>query len=360
MLKPYRPIVLLCLCLLLIIPPQAPVKAAEEPSLEQARDLLQKSLTITEMDREIERLTEQEKRIEAQLLQTEANMARQQVNMEQARDQAGKVLRAYYMGERNDIWTLLLRTDSFSDAIAVYQYLTMIFVNDRKRLTAYSDSYQRLEEMREELIAYDEELKQIKEAFIIQRDQRLALQQEMDEGLANNPEATEVFKQMVDLTTAWKDKGLPLFRKYFEAISNEMQSISELLADDNRNQYLNGLTFQISDQELIRFFRSRNPLFNNLEFSFQDGYFMAEGQEDDVEVTIKGQYVLEMHEASLLRFYVEELTFNGFVLPESTNRSLEEEFPLGFSPESIVGFLQASEISTEDGMLTLKLKLKLR
>lgn len=360
MFKPFRSMMLLCLCLVLSAYTWAPARANEQQTLDQSRDLLQKSLTITELDREIERLTEQEKRIADQLLQTEAGMEEKQIQMEQAREHAGKVLRAYYMGERNDWWTLLLQTESLGDAIAVYQYLTMIFVNDRKRLTAYADSYQQLNELKEELTAHDEELKEIKEQFINQREQRLALQQEVDEGLANNPEAAEVFKQMIDLTTAWQEKGLPLFRKYFQAISSEMPSISELLTGDSRSQYMSGLTFQISDQDLISFFRSRNPLFNNLEFSFQDGYFIAEGQEDDVEVTIKGQYVLEMHEVSLLRFYVEELTFNGFVLPDSTNRSLEEEFPLGFSPENIVAFLQASEVSTENGMLTLKLKLKLR
>lgn len=360
MVKPYRTILLLGICLLLVSSSLLPVVAEEQPALEHTRELLQKSLTIVELDREIERLSEQEVHLTAQIHKTDADIAEQEIKMAKARDNAGRVLRAYYMGERNQIWSLLLHTDSFSDAIAVYQYLNMIFVNDRKRLAAYSDSHEKLKALREQLVAADNELKEIKAEFIAQRDNRIALQQQVDEELASSPEATEVFKQMVDLTTAWKDKGLPVFRDYFQAISTEMKSISELLAGDNRSKYMNGLTFQISDQDLITFFRGKNPLFDNIDFSFQDGAFSASGSEEDVEVTIKGRYIIEHQEVSLLRFQVDELTFNGFVLPESTNRSLEEEFPLGFSPESIISFVQASEVSTEDGMLTIKLKLKLR
>ncbi|GIP36374.1 hypothetical protein [Paenibacillus sp. J2TS4] len=360
MAKLIRKSFLVCLCLIVCLYGTPFILAEAEPSLDETRQLLQKSLTVYEIDREIARLTEREAEIGKQIASAEQNILREQERVDQTREHAGKILRAYYMGQRDNLWLLMFSAGSFSDAIAVYEYLSMILDNDKRKLDAYRDSYQQLQATYNQLLETEAELKEVKAEFLLQRERLLALQQELDEQLAASEEAAEVFKQMVDLTAAWKDKGLPVFRTYFQAIADEMNDISDLFNNGGTNKYLNGLTFQISDQELIDYFRNKNPLFDNIEFAFEDGVFTASGKEDDVEVSIQGKYIIQQKPKNHLLFRVEQLTFNGFVLPDTTNRALEQEFPLGFSPESFVPFINAYEVTTEDGLLTLKLKLKLK
>lgn len=359
MAKLIRNSLLVGICLILCLSGPPFLLAESEPSLDEIKQLLQKSLTIYEIDREIARLTGREAEIAKRITETEKEIGAEQERLVRTREHAGKILRAYYMGERDNLWMLMFNADSFSDAISIYQYLNMILENDKRKLNAYSDSYQQLKRTRDQLKEDEIELKRVKEEFIRQRERVLALQQEVDDQLAASEEAAEVFQQMVDLTTAWQEKGLPVFRTYFQAIADEMNDISDLFNNGGTNKYLNGLTFQISDQELIDYFREKNPLFENIDFSFEDGLFTADGKEDDVEVSIQGRYIIKNKPKNRLQFRVEQLTFNGFVLPDTTNRALEEEFPLGFSPETFVPFIHASEVTTDKGMFTLKLKLKL-
>lgn len=56
-------------------------------------------------------------------------------------------------------------------------------------------------------------------------------------------------------------------------------------------------------------------------------------------------------------FHVDDVVFNGLKLPDTTRQALEEEFDLGFYPSRIVSFLQATEVSSTEGMLHVKLSL---
>ncbi|GIP39655.1 hypothetical protein J31TS4_29350 [Paenibacillus sp. J31TS4] len=359
MAKPFRNALVLLLCLLLSVGRPVPASAAE-PTLEETRKLLEKGLTIYELEQEITRLTEKETRLEAKLAETERTIRENEQKLVEVREHAGHVLRAYYMGDRDSVWMLLFSVKSLSDAIFVLESLTLIVENDQRALNAYADSYKKLKDQKESLLTDSHELQQVKTAFVRERDRVVALQEEVNRAAQASPEAQEVFKQIVDLTTQWRDKGLPVFRSYFQAMATEMENISELLGGSGGNRYLNGLTFQISDTDLIAFFRSKNPLFDNVTFSFQGGSFRITGNEKDVAVSIKGHYVLKEAPANRLTFRIEELVFNGFPLPDTTIRAMEEDFPLGISPDKVVPFVQASEVSTDNGLLTLKMKLKLK
>jgi hypothetical protein len=56
-------------------------------------------------------------------------------------------------------------------------------------------------------------------------------------------------------------------------------------------------------------------------------------------------------------FHVDHVVFNGLELPDTTRQALEEDFDLGFYPQKIVSFLHATEVSSADGILHVKLSL---
>ncbi|RAV19773.1 coiled-coil domain-containing protein [Paenibacillus contaminans] len=333
-----------------------------EPSLEETRKLLQKSLTIYEIDQEIARLTHQEETIAAQISDTSEQIGKQDSKVEQTREHAGKVLRAYYMGERDSLWMLMFSAKSFSDAISVYEYLSMIVDNDHKSLTSYQEAYSKLKTLRGELETTQTELRKVKDEFLAQREKAVALQKELDEQIAAVPaaEMQTIRDQLADFTKEWQEKGVPLFRTYLQAISEAMQSLPELLTGDNAAKYLKGTTFQISDTELTEFFRSKNQLFNNLTFRFENGSFVVNGVEKDIEVGLKGHYTVENDPVNKLQFHVSELTYNGFTLPETSNRALEQEFDLGFTPSKYVKQIQVTDVTTNDGKFTISLKISLK
>jgi hypothetical protein len=334
--------------------------AYADGELDDIKALLQKSLSIYEIDQEISRLTVKEGQIAAQITQTGKEITVQEEKVEQTRNRVGKVLRAYYMGERESVWMLVFSANSFSDALYIYEYLTMIFQNDQMILKTYKQSYEELKHVNQQLERTQAELRDVKSRFIAQRERVLQLQREVDVQINKHPETKAVLLTKIEaITNSWKEQGIPLFKKYFGAISKAMQNLPELLGGDNKGKYLNGLTFQISDTDLNAFFRSKNPIFNNMSFRFTDGQFTAEGKENGVAVSIIGRYTVE-ESPNRLQFHVDRLIFNDFVLPDTTNKDFEKQFDLGFQPQSYVAFLQAKDVSTVDGKLTINLQVVLK
>lgn len=336
-----------------------------DSALEETKQLLQKSLTLYEIDQEIARLSVQEEKIGQEIRSTEERLDLQQKEVASTREHAGKVLRAYYMGDRDHIWMLLFSAKSITDALSVYEYLNMILQNDQRSLTAYADSYRSLQGTLHDLESTQAELQEVKGSFIAQREKVAALQKEIDAQLQNNPEADDLVREMDRFTKEWQEKGIPLFRSYLSAISTAMQSLPELLTGDQGSKFIKNanlaqksMEFEIGDTELNEFFRSKNPLFANMSFRFEDGSFIASGKENGVEVSIAGRYTVENDPANKLQFHVEKLTFNGYILPETSNRALEQEFDLGFTPGTYVKGLNVTEVTLKSGKLNLKLKLK--
>lgn len=356
--------VVIALCVSL--PALGGTQGSADPTLEETRLLLQKGLNLAELDQEIVRLSGQESRLEEQIIATEGMIASNIEQVAETREHAGKILRAYYMGERVSIWTLLLSSRSMSDAIAIYEYFNMIVENDHRILNSYSESFQSLTQAKAALEAEQKALAEVKEAFLAEREKALAMEQEIEEALAASAHAEALRAELEQFTTEWKETGVPLLRKYLSSISEAMQSLPELLTGSNADKYIKDMNlakrtmrFEISDEDLTSFFRSKNSLFENLSFRFEDNSFQAFGIENQVEISIKGRYVVENTAGNKLQFYVDQLTYKGFVLPDSSNRALEQEFDLGFQPSRYMNGIEATEVTMEEGLLSLGFKLNL-
>lgn len=349
------------LCLSLFLAGAVPGSA--EPTLEETRALLQKGLNLAELDQEIARLSAQDSKLAVQIAETEQSIASNQENVEKTREHAGKVLRAYYMGERVNIWMLVLSARSMSDAISVYEYFNLLVQNDHRTLNAYADSYNGLLAARELLQKERQELAEVKASFIAQREKAATIAQEIEAVIATSPDGENLRQELDRFTVEWKEKGVPMFRKYLSSISDAMQSLPELLTGKNASYYIKDIDFKtgsmvfaMSDEDLTSFFRSKNPLFSNISFRFENDELFASGREDDVDVSIRGHYTIENKTVNKLQFHVDELTYSGFVLPETSNRSLEEEFDLGFTPSLFLKGISVTEVSMKNSVLRLKIK----
>ncbi|MNC37901.1 hypothetical protein D3C75_864860 [compost metagenome] len=196
-----------------------------------------------------------------------------------------------------------------------------------------------------------------------QREKAVTIAQEIEAVIATSPDGAALRQELDRFTVEWKEKGVPMFRKYLASISEAMQSLPELLTGKNAGTYIKdidfktgSMVFEISDTGLTDFFRSKNPLFNNISFKFENDKLYASGREDGVDVSIQGHYTIENKDVNKLQFHVDELTYSSFVLPETSNRSLEEEFDLGFTPGLFLKGISVTEVSMKTGILRLKIK----
>lgn len=170
-----------------------------ELTIEETRKLLQESLTISEIDREISRLSQEEQKISEQIIETEKSIVNQQQLVDKSRIHAGKVLRSFYMGERDGLWLLMLNSKSFSDALIVYQYLHAIVENDQRALQKHRKAFQELKDLNLSLALTQSELRVLKAQFIAQRIRVVQLQEQLDSKLAVLDNKEEVLAQIDEL-----------------------------------------------------------------------------------------------------------------------------------------------------------------
>jgi hypothetical protein len=363
-----RKCTILYLCFFLYVYSSA--QALADPTLDETKELLKKSLTIVQLDQEIGRLSLQDTAVSQQIETTQMDLVEQDQQVTDTREHAGKVLRAYYMGERESIWTLLFTAKSFADAIALYDYLSMIISNDHMLLDNYSNALTDLKTLQVQLVQTQTKLREVKAAFIAQRDRNIALQKEVDAKIQQIPkeEAKIILVKIEDLKATFKLKVVPLFEKYFKGISEVMPIFVNYALKEERNKYIKGTTFVVSDQDLTQFFRSQNQLFENLTFQFKDGQYSVVGKDGDIQASIKGHYTVEEN-PNRLQFHVDELGYNDHlkeagstenILDETTRHYMEDRFDLSLSVvKHSQGLLQAVEVTTENGLLTLKMRVTL-
>lgn len=336
---------------------------------DETKQLLQKGLNVYEIDQELARIAQEQEKLVQRLEMVEQQIQQQQHLSVHTKKHAGQVLRAYYMGDRESLWMLMFSVKSFKEALAMFEYLQMILGNDHRTLKAHMENEQRLKELTASLRASQSELQHAKDRYTAQRTEQVRLQQQIDTELAMQTEAAAVLKQMTQLTIQWQDKGIPLFKTYFTALAQAMKNVPELINSDkgdgkSNHLVMNGFqyTFQITDQELNAFLRSKDPLFQNMTFRFTDSDVTAVGKHDQMEVEIQGSYEIATKESvkgKYIRFRMNRLRFNGFDLPKTTIEAMEKEFDLGIYPQSIASLLQVTEVKLQQGKLSIMLKLAL-
>lgn len=328
-------------------------------SIDDHHQLLEKGLTIYEIDQELLRIADREAQVALEIKEATIKLQEEEEIVQDKRERAGKIIRAYYSGERSNLLRVILFIDNFSDAWTVIEYLQVIFANDQYILQTYLDSYRELKQSIAALKEIEVQLQEIKQLYLDQRNRLVQLQEELDAQLAELPDKEEVLSEIEQLTLRWEQHGLPLFQQYFSSLSEAMQQLPEILSEYEGMLTAKGLqwTFTMTDEQLNSFLRNKNEQFHQLTFKFEEDRIIAVGEADDTTIQIGGQYVVLDEPVNHIGFILDELQYDGYYLPDTTQQQFTEQFDLGFYPQNIIPFVVASDVVVEEGKLIVQLRL---
>ncbi|RAP76930.1 hypothetical protein DL346_15070 [Paenibacillus montanisoli] len=330
------------------------------PEDEEVRRMLEKSLSVVEIDKEIVRVQQQKQTVAEQLQVSQDKLKEQEQAIEKKREDAGKVLRAYYTGER-DIWlTALLSVDNLSELLTLLDYFDLIFANDKLTLNTYKKQYKELKSSIAKLDDQSKQLDELEERLNTQRARVVALQKDVDSALNGRSDADNLRLLISEFTDFWENVGLTEVKRYFSALSKAMKHMPAWVQENKDDMLeINGFNYSLTipEDKLNAFLREQNELFNTFAFAFEKDTVIVTGKRDNLEVRLTGHYTLE--ETGSILFHVDSLMFNGLELPDTTRAELEKEFDLGFYPSKIVSFLKTKSVAVEDGKLLIKLSISL-
>lgn len=331
------------------------------PLSEEEQEILEKSLSIVEIDREIARIESKQQDAERSMLHLNRELGKTEGQMLNSQERAGARLRAYYMGEREDLLTALLSVNSWKDFFKVLDYYELIMERDRDVLAAYKKDLAKLNKSRKQLSALASELAQMKTNLLMQRERVVELQRSVDGKLGSSTDPEHLQAMIEELTTYWENVGLHEVRRYFRALASAMMDFQDFLKDhqDSLVSDNGGYVLVIREEDLNAFLHSKNALLSNMAFIFEEEKIVATGSREGLNLRVEGHYTVENEPQNSIVFHVDQLVFNGLELPDTTRMELQNDFDLGFYPQKIVPFVKADEAVIQKGTLTVKLKLSL-
>ncbi|HEY2494958.1 MAG TPA: hypothetical protein VGI33_18870 [Paenibacillus sp.] len=321
--------------------------------------LLQDSLSIVEIDSEIQRISARQTEMEQeqQRLQNQLLLKHEQIQAQQA--QAGEIIRSYYMGERDFLFASILSAKSISNLVMIYGYYEIIMEHDQTVLRDYQEQLKDIQATQKIITRNAAELKEIMAHLIQQRERVVVLHQEIKEDLAtsSNPEAMK--KMIGEFTLYWENIGMYEVKRHFRALSAAMNDLPQFIQKTEGAIRISGTNYSINlkEDELNEFLRSKDKLFNVFSFHFNEGSITTSGQSGNLEIEITGHYSIVNEPKNGIMFHVDKLLFNKLELPDTTRQSLEKEFDLGFYPQQLISFVKATEVSVTDKNLHVTLKL---
>lgn len=334
------------------------------PIVEEDEDvqyMLQSSLSIVEIDKEIERVQQELQLLDQNLTTMKIHIEQQEEQIAAKREQAGKVLVAYYKGERTNLFFSILKSDTLEGLLMALDFLDLIMKQDQKALSAYIEHYDNLKASYDQYEANKIQLELKEVALQEQREHVIALENQIQQKLEGRSDAERILILMQQLNSFWETKGLTEVQTYFKALAEAMNHLPEWLQKNQQYISMKGFKYSIElpDSALNEFLREQDKIFNHLEFVFEENQIVAKGNHDDISINISGNYSIAEDPTNHIKFTVDSLVFNGFVLPQSTVTDLERQFDLNFYPSYIISMLKAKDVQLTDGTLTIELQLKL-
>ncbi|WP_025691623.1 coiled-coil domain-containing protein [Paenibacillus zanthoxyli] len=370
------PLILLC-CSLLLIPPAPYLSADPEqsapaaapsappsstpsfPDNEEARRLMQQTLSATEIQKEIERIAAEQHALEQKTAALSSQAARKKSDIAEKEKRAGAIVRAYYTGDRDPLLTAMLSAKTLSKWFILLDYYEMIMGHDREILAEYEKEYKDLRTTLAAAERSSQELAELRSALEEQKLRVEALHKDINGAIQSSGNPESMAALLEEFTAYWQNIGLHEVKTYFKALSAAMTHLPQFVESRDGVLTRRGMTYELNlkEADLNEFLHSENKLFDNFAFTFKSGSVIATGKSGDLSLRLQGHYTIQEEPMNGLMFHVDSIIFNGLELPDTTRKSLEEEFDLGFYPSKIVSFLRASEVDSKDGVLHVKLTL---
>lgn len=328
---------------------------------EEEQKILEKSLSVVEINREISRIEGREKDLHASIETLSTQLVQKEEQITYHRQHASEVIRAYYMGERESLLEILLSAKSIGEFLNLLEYYELIAEQNNEKLNNYQTEYANLTKTQKKLDALSSELSDIKGKLIAQRNRILALQQSVDQDLSASSNPDRLKSMIEEMTVYWNNVGLYEVKRYFGALASAMGDFPEFLDQhkDNLVSGKDGYMLTIKEEELNDFIHGKKELLRNMNFKFDDSKITAQGSREGLNLRIEGHYTIQNKPQHAIVFHVDLISFNGLTLPDTTNKELEQEFDLGFYPKQIIPFIEATEVAITKGTMTIKLNIKI-
>lgn len=331
------------------------------PSLEERR-ILQDSLSIVEIDHEIERISQEQQTLMHRQQELRSNLTVQQEQMTIQRKRAGSVLRSYYMGERDKLLSVVLGAKSIRQLLSLYDYYLLLISHDQDVLQEYESNYQSMRKTEQQVTQASMELETVKTNLLAQRKRIILLQSRVNDGVNASNDPDTLRKLIGEMTAYWENVGVYEVNKHFKALAQAMQDLPQFIQQQQGAMVTNGkvITISIREEDFNRFLKSENELFNHFNFTFAQDRIMVEGQQGTMKLRVEGHYTVENEPKNAILFHVDRLVFNGLELPDTTRNKLEKDFDLGFYPQQLISYVKATEVRTLAGVLEVKLELNFK
>ncbi|MEK4732890.1 hypothetical protein [Paenibacillus sp. FSL L8-0641] len=331
------------------------------PSQEESQ-ILQDSLSIVEIDHEIERISQEQQTLLQRQQELRSNLTVQQEQMTIQRKRAGSVLRSYYMGERDKLLSVVLGAKSIRQLLSLYDYYLLLISHDQDVLQEYESNYQSMRKTEQQVTQASMELETVKTNLLAQRKRIVLLQSRVNDGVSASNDPDTLRKLIGEMTAYWENVGVYEVNKHFKALAQAMQDLPQFIQQQQGAMVTNGkvITISIREEDFNRFLKSENELFNHFNFTFAQDQIMVEGQQGTMKLRVEGHYTVENEPKNSILFHVDRLVFNGLELPDTTRNKLERDFDLGFYPQQLISYVKATEVRTLAGMLEVKLELNFK
>lgn len=344
------------LLVLLLMFSTLPVSAQEAAPLEQL--ILQQHFTQKEIERNLGLIKTEAQRLESDVAQLDVDLQRQKLVIEAMRRHAGDVAHAYYTGERVSLLSLLFDTENFNDFLLLFDFLQLLYQRDMSRLESFQAERAKAAAMQTDQQRRLVTLKDLRLQYEKQLAEMLAIQAEKEKNVAELTDPTSVQSLMDHLIADWRTRGLPAFQTYFGVLSNVMFQIPELATPERiTSDGLFSHTFTIKQEEFNQFLISKDQLFKQSYFTFDNNQLIIDSTFNQMELQIVGTY--ELVSPKELKFHINQLYFDGFELPETTIKEMEKAYNLGFYPELISPNILVEGITLTNQELKLLLKVNL-
>ncbi len=320
---------------------------------KQVDALLQTYLMIFEIDAEVERLAAKEKKRNAKIAKVRSSIAKQDKVLDGKRERAGVALRNFYMQEPGQWIAVALSTKSVTDAVVAYDMLNLLFLNDMKRVQTYIDEYDKLTAFEAKLETELQQLANERQERLKQRERVLSAQKELSRTLALLPDGERKMRELKAFANEWQTRGLPLFHQYFSTMAKSISGLPKYIVDKKQ---FKGTRLFIFDHQLNEFLRSRDPMFRNTDVRFESDRIVVNGEDDGIRIQIVGKYKLVREPLNAIRFEINELRYQNYLLPDTTIAYLAGRYDLSIYPSELTDMIEATSVEMEIGKLTIKMK----
>ncbi|QJC52520.1 hypothetical protein HGI30_13740 [Paenibacillus albicereus] len=334
---------------------------AEGGSVDAGRQLLEMSLRIAEIDKELDRAQESRLKLQQRIADSEEELELQEERLQERKQQAGRSLASYYMGKQEKLLGALLHVRSLGDLMRALDLIDLVLRGDRALIAEYGERSARLREDLDQLDQERAKLAALELQLTQRRGQLDGLRQQLELRIAESDDPEQARSRIESVQQLWETEGRDKLRSYFKALAKAMNQLPDWLKEHPEHLKLDagGYALTLPDDTLNRFLQEQDPALASFRFVFENGQVAASGSEGQLKLEATGRYEVVEKPKNGIRFRIGGLRFNGLELPQSTIEELEQSFNLGFYPGKLISFVRIDSVQIEAHELRLRFKFSL-